>query len=308
MYPVRFSKLSGEILRGQTIKTTDSNRHGRALISLTKAACCIGLILAFACLGLADSVPLATYSLSFQAGPTAPPQVISNPVVPDTVASIIQSVGLGSGAQYTGKALASTFTPLFVNVQGEADAVPSAPLTSVALASTIVYYFQVEQTAPAPVDVVPLLIQSNVEADAGAAGDGVANAAAAFLVPALNISHPVTALCNGIDGCTSSSSMSFNDSASATAGQNTQVQIVASGDAGAFGAIVVGGHATFQAIADPSIQIDPSFAFANDFALAFSPNLTSSVPEPSSIALSATGLLVLMGVLSSSGLRRRFED
>jgi hypothetical protein len=46
--------------------------------------------------------------------------------------------------------------------------------------------------------------------------------------------------------------------------------------------------ATFDAMADPSFEIDPSFAFADDFELEFSPGFlspVSSVPEPASIML-----------------------
>ena len=288
----------------------DARRETGGPISVRIVACCIGCIFAVACLGFADDVPLATYALTFQVG-NAPLQTISNTVVPNTVASITQSGSPGNGAQYTGQALASTFTPPFVQVQGEVDAQETAALAeSLAVDSAIFYYFQVEQTAPAPVDVVPLLIHSNVEADASAAGTGSAKAVADFAIPDLNISHPEAAMCDATS-CTSSSSMSFNDSASATAGQDIQVQILAGGVAGAIGVPnCCGGHATFQAIADPTIQIDPSFAYADDFTLAFSPNLTPSAaaPEPSSIVLLATGLLALMALVCSSGLRRRFED
>ena len=286
----------------------DAPRGTGRPISLRTVGCCIWCIFAVACLGFADSVPLATYTLTFQAG-IAPLQTITNTVVPNTVASIIKQVQSAS-SQSTGQALAETFTPLFVQAQGDVDVQETAPPTSLAVGSTILYYFQVEQTAPAPVDLVPLLIQSNVEADASSASTGAANAFADFLIPDLNISHPEVAICNGAT-CTSSSSMSFTDSPSATAGQNIQVQILATGDAGAIGMPnCCGGHATFQAIADPTIQIDPSFAYADDFTLAFSPNLTPSAaaPEPSSIALLATGLLALIALVCSSGLRRRFED
>jgi hypothetical protein len=284
----------------------DAPRGTGRPISLRTVGCCIWCIFAVACLGFADSVPLATYTLTFQAG-IAPLQTITNTVVPNTVASIIKQVQSAS-SQSTGQALAETFTPLFVQAQGDVDVQETAPPTSLAVGSTILYYFQVEQTAPAPVDLVPLLIQSNVEADASSAGTGAANAFADFLIPDLNISHPEVAICNGAT-CTSSSSMSFTDSPIATAGQNIQVQILATGDAGAIGMPnCCGGHATFKAIADPTIQIDPSFAYADDFTLAFSSNLPPAVPEPSSIALFATGLLALMALVCSSGLRRRFED
>jgi hypothetical protein len=304
-----------KMIFGWTMKTLkDADRRG-ALISTAAVVWCIACPLTVPSVTFADEVPLATYTLIVQVD-NAAPQTVSNTVVPNTVASV-NTLQSSSGTQLVGTALASTFTPLFAQVQGEADATPTAPPSPpniIAEGSTITYYFQVEQTAPAPVDVVPLVIDGNLEADASAVDNGAANAVALFAIPVLNISSQALAMCNGKDCPNPSSSFHFIDLASATAGRNIQVQILTSGDAGAFGSgappFGSGGHATFQGIADPAIQIDPSFAFAGDFTIAFSSNLTSSaaVPEPSSIALLATGLLALMAVLRSNQVRRRFED
>ena len=245
----------------------------------------------------AQCIPLATYSLSFQQS-FGPLQMITNTVVPNTVASISQS-GAVNGGLYTGRALASTFTPPFVQVQGDVDAQATAELTSMGLdvGSAIVYYFAVEQTAPAPVDVVPLVIQSNLHADASFAGNGGAFSDASFFIQGLSIFHYEAAMCDQAS-CTSPSEMSFTDSASAKPGQDIQVQIATGGNANGTGSDLDGhtGQAAFQAIVDPTIQIDPSFAYADDFTLAFSPNLppSAAAPEPSSIALLAIGLLALM--------------
>jgi hypothetical protein len=244
----------------------------------------------------ATAVPLATYSLTFQVD-QAPGQTISNTADPNTVASIIQSGANDSGAQYTGRAVTSTFTPLFVQVQGGVDAPALAPSSIVGLSvsSSISYYVRVVQTAPAPVDVVPLVIQTTLHADASATGSGGdANPVmASFEITSLNIFDFELANCSAAS-CTSPSEMSFTHAASAMAGQDIQVIIAAAGTATGFGAVdCCTGHATFQAIADPTIQIDPSFAYLDDFAVVFSPNLTpaAAVPEPSSIALLAIGLL-----------------
>ena len=53
----------------------------------------------------------------------------------------------------------------------------------------------------------------------------------------------------------------------------------------------------FDAMADPIIEIDPSFAFADDFELDFSPGFsagtTSEVLEPSSLTLLAAAFAAL---------------
>lgn len=53
--------------------------------------------------------------------------------------------------------------------------------------------------------------------------------------------------------------------------------------------------ASARAAADPTFQIDPSFAYANDFTLIYSPNLvqSASVPEAPSFFLLSAGLLAL---------------
>lgn len=287
---------------------TDSRPKTGRPIPIRSVAACVGCLFAIACPGFADSVPLAIYDLSLQVN-DAKPQTITKTVVPNTVASIIQSGTIATGATYTGQAAAdtgqaSTSTPILVSVQGEVDAQATAPINEISLdlSSSISYYFRVKQTAPAPVDVVRLLIHSNLHADATTSGTGIASFVSAdFAIPDLFIFHHEMA----------TSEMSFTDSVSATAGQDIQVQISAAGSGVATGALdCCAGHAKFQAIADPTIQIDPSFAFANDFTIVFSPNLpsTTAVPEPSSIALLAIGLLAWMALLRSNGLRRGFED
>jgi hypothetical protein len=49
----------------------------------------------------------------------------------------------------------------------------------------------------------------------------------------------------------------------------------------------------FYALLDPTFEIDPSWAYAKDFQLEISPGATPTVPEPSSLALSALGLSML---------------
>ncbi len=49
----------------------------------------------------------------------------------------------------------------------------------------------------------------------------------------------------------------------------------------------------FQATADPTITIDPSFAYTADFALELSPNIPAAVPEPGTTRLMLIGVALL---------------
>jgi len=74
------------------------------------------------------------------------------------------------------------------------------------------------------------------------------------------------------------------------------LNMIAQGDSGAPG--------DFNALIDPHIFIDPSFPFANDFAIVLSPNIITAgatVPEPAS-ALLLGPAAVGLGLLT---LRRR---
>ncbi len=67
-------------------------------------------------------------------------------------------------------------------------------------------------------------------------------------------------------------------------------------DIDAFGDADEGGQAsnnTFQATADPTITIDPSFAYTADFALELSPNIPAAVPEPGTTGLMLIGVGLL---------------
>lgn len=253
----------------------------------SRIASCILCIFPFASSSFADTLPLATYTLTFQVGRNAPPEVISNTVVPNTVAQLTKT-GRQNGQAYVGQVNASSFPPAFVSAGGEVNQLGKTTSEMyLAGSSTLTYNLEVVQEAPAPVDTVPLLGISRGEVSAaGPAKDAGASATATLDIPALDIFDSVSAQ------PTQMVPVTFNNCASAPVGQDIQAQLQARG----FAFLGVPGGAGFQAGLDPTIQIDPSFAYARDFTLVFSPNLTSSsgVPEPSPIALFAAGLLGLM--------------
>lgn len=58
--------------------------------------------------------------------------------------------------------------------------------------------------------------------------------------------------------------------------------------------VFVAGNGTANLLIDPILVIDPSFAFAQDFALQFSPGLFPTVPEPPTAALLSAPLAAML--------------
>jgi len=68
-------------------------------------------------------------------------------------------------------------------------------------------------------------------------------------------------------------------------------------------------HGTFYASADPSFEIDPSFPYADDFELVYSPGLAmppdgTDIPEPGSLLLLAVGAPLTVGLRRYSSRSR----
>jgi hypothetical protein len=62
----------------------------------------------------------------------------------------------------------------------------------------------------------------------------------------------------------------------------------------------IAGAASFDARADPTFEIDPTFAFASDFEVITSPDAASAVPEPGLMGPLGLGCIVLL-------LRKRYR-
>jgi len=158
--------------------------------------------------------------------------------------------------------------------------------------ATVIYYVQAVQTGNTPVAIsqVPLIFTGSVSTSAS----GTADASASFETPGGALNACSTS--NGPCGSPGSNSGSINYNASPGAIYDVEVNAIgASGD----------GSGTWFAAADPQVEIDPSFAYASDFTVEFSPGGTSggggtnpppSVPEPSTLALLSVALSALLGL------------
>jgi hypothetical protein len=170
-------------------------------------------------------------------------------------------------------------------VGGENTAVSSAE-------AVVLYYVEAVQTGSTPVGVtaVPLIFSGTVTTSAS----GIqAAASASFETPggAIDACSKSNGPCGGVGS--NSGTINYN----ATPGSIYDVEVNAGGGSGV-------GSGTWFASADPQVEIDPSFAYANDFTLEFSPAATSgtggtnpppTVPEPSNLALLFVGLSALLG-------------
>jgi hypothetical protein len=160
--------------------------------------------------------------------------------------------------------------------------------------AVVVYYVEAVQTGstPVPVSEVPLIFSGSVTTTAS----GIqASASASFETPAgsLDACSSSTGPC-GFPSASSSGTFNYN----ALAGTIYDIEVNAGGGSGV-------GSGTYSASADPEVEIDPSFAYASDFTVEFSPGGTSSgggtnpppsVPEPSSLRLLCAALPALLGL------------
>jgi PEP-CTERM motif len=153
------------------------------------------------------------------------------------------------------------------------------------------YFFKVVGSAPG-VTSVPIIIPTVATTSGDASGANDYAIAGIFATGNLAGEFACLGATAGNAHCNSApSSFSNNFATNWVVGNTSEVNISAT-----FQYLSGAGPITFSASVDPMPEIDPTFQYASDFALQFSPNLGSSpVPEPSSLWLLATCLLSLAG-------------
>jgi len=243
-------------------------------------------VLAFSSAAYADDLPVPSVSLEA------------------TGATSTSTTGSITGVTTNIVVLGGTQTSTATAAYGLGDASVSASGTTVGGENTavssahavVVYYVEAVQTGntPVPVGEVPLIFTGSVTTTAS----GIqAAASASFETPAGSIDacSSTTGPC-GFPSASASAALNYN----ALAGMIYDIEVNAGGGSGV-------GSGTYFASADPEVEIDPSFIYASDFTVEFSPDGSSTgsgttppppptVPEPSNLALLSVPLLVLVGL------------
>ncbi len=241
--------------------------------------------------GLALALPSASY-----ADDVAPPVVTLQATGAQSLTTTGSVFGTTTNIVFEGGTQTSSATAAYglgdasvsangSTVGGENTAVSSAE-------ATVIYYLQAVQISgtPVSVDVVPLILSGTVTTSAS----GIqAAASASFETPAGSIEA-----CSSSSGpCGGTGANSATLTYNAAPGAIYDIEVNAGGGSGV-------GSGIWFASADPEVEIDPSFAYAKDFTLEFSPAATSgtgtnpapTVPEPSNLGLLSVGLSALLAL------------
>jgi hypothetical protein len=224
----------------------------------------------------ADSIPAAIFEVEAIGGIT------------------ISTAGTVSGTAFNGGSEGGTASDTATASYGGGDASVSASGSTVGGVATansagqgmVTYFLMVARIAGSGSELVPLIFTGS---GTTSASGPFTTAYAYFETPGGQL-YACSASGSAVGTCgTLPSSNSGSIDYSVSSNTLYDVQVIASGSSGL-------GSGTWSASVDPQVEINPSFADANDFTLEFSPGAPSAItPEPSSTLMLGTGLLALLG-------------
>lgn len=238
---------------------------------------CLGLMATLMLLpaARATSIPPAEISVSAEGG------------VPISTAGTVTGTGFNPGPE--GGSEFSTASASFAGgdatVSGNGSTSGGVAVANSSGSATLTFFFKVEGSETG-VNFVPLIFTGS---DSTSATGPDAEATGYFETPGGQINSCSQAgLAVGHCGTLpSSNSGTLNYDAGIGVLYDMQVQLQGGSTLGS---------GSWSASVDPQVQINPSFQYASDFSLIFSPNVVSATPEPSTLCLLGIGLLGLLRV------------
>ncbi len=249
-----------------------------------------GLVLA-ALFALALALPTASYADGLTVYPAAVEVMAAGGTTITAVGTVtgnLSFLGAGGGTAFSTATASYADGSGVVSGNGSSTGGTNSPVSSGY--ADVEIYFELVGSAPG-VTTVPIIFTSNATTSASSGTGGDASATAGFGL----YGYFDDVACSGYDCNSSIDPSSFAGTNSADLYPNVVVydlSIYVKGSAGL-------GNGTWSATLDPMIEIDPSFADASDFTLEVSPNPagTSPAPEPGSLLLLGTGMIVLAGMV-----------
>jgi len=248
----------------------------------------------------AADIPLAGYGLGYSGSPCGINTVQESGVLPGggspppLSAPDNLSLGTVSGPDTRASVSGSMGPNYFSNICGF-----TYPIRYVGAQAELYYSFSIAQTAPTFVGTVPLDISALVYAltnsgiaDPSSQAVAVASVVIVDQTQSTNVliaSEEDASVAGMCTPCAGNPLLSYA-TVSAPIGDIFEVALQADGNA-----IGTLSNSSFYALADPTVIIDPSFAYASDFAIEYSANLsnTNEVSEPSSLTFLGLVLLIL---------------
>jgi hypothetical protein len=205
----------------------------------------------------------------------------------DGQGSQVYGPALGSVSGSGADSLNNTFTDSASSTLVNGDPTVQATGTGAAWAqAALVYNYEIIGPAATSIPVILTgTVSASVSEVSGVTAEAQINPGSSFATTGPILLECAEVGTAGCSGGTQTASISFNVSANSIQSIYMIAQINALG---------ISTSSSFQAFADPTLIIDPSFAQASSYTISFSPGV-SAVPLPTSSSMLLCGILLITG-------------